>query len=158
MNNIINLLEEKKNLNIGDYGDRLLDFKCSNVDSAFVEIANNGCDIYFSQRLVWLKENEHSVEFIERVINEGLTDTLNFNFYGCLADAQYLQIIDDLNANEEDIKLNYALNYLINNKGIEELDEDVYAELVSNITMCDTTNGIIDEINEILEVEEYENN
>lgn len=153
----INLLEEKKKLNIGEYGDCLVDYTSDYISDAFSYIADGHIDIYYNDLLDWVKQGSNE-EYVEQAVQEGYIDTSHFRFFDAIMSGQYIQILEELNENEEDIKINYALNYLINNKGLSEMEENQYNELIENISMCDTTNGIIDEINELLEVEENENN
>lgn len=154
--NKINLLEVKKGLWIGSYGDQMVEYDNGDIYDILCEIADKNTDIYNNDLIKWLSDNYNNAYYVTDAIDEGIIDMNEFDLFRAIAAGQYLKINEELNNCKDDIIVNYALNYLINNEDIEELEKDIYEELVSNIVMCDTIDGIIDEINEILEVEEDE--
>lgn len=151
MKKIVNLLEVKKDLDVGDYGGYLVDFKYGDIDLAFSEIANKNIDDYHYNLVKWLLNDLSNRSYINEAVNTGLISSDDFDIFGALENGQYLQILEELNDKEYDILLNYILNYLINVKGINELDEETYNNICGIIEDCNALDEIIEDIEETLE-------
>ena len=98
----------------------------------------------------WLKNN---YEYVEMANNEYGIE--NRDIISQTQQAQYYKNNEELYQNIEDIILNYAYNYIINDLKIEEIEEYKIEEIKERLTEIDNNNStsdIIDIINEVLNV------
>lgn len=100
------------------------------VDDRIHDIADSNVDIYYSGLLDWISENRgEAVEYIEESVAEFGIDSKSFDFWKLLQSGQYLMYERQLYDNKKDTLLLWALNYIKEEKNIEELEDDVFEEI-----------------------------
>lgn len=121
------------------------------IDDIIHDIADNNVDIYNYDLLEWAKEN---YSYIEDYVKEFGIDLQNFDFIGIIRGGQYLYIEQTLYNNKESM-LEYLAYYILNDKGIAEIEEEKATEIsMINFERIETINELEEEINNILEEEE----
>lgn len=113
----------------------------NDVDDIIHDIADNNVDIYTYDLLEWAKGN---YSYIEDYVKEFGIDSQNFDFIGIIRGGQYLYIEQTLYNNKESM-LEYLAYYILDDKGIAEIEE----EKATEIAMID-----FDRIETIYELEE----
>ena len=159
MENKINLaeyLEEKKY----DLSDISKDFCNDNNidDSSYIcdrisEYADSQVDIYYSDRAKWFAENWQKVD--DAIAELGKSD----NIMQDIAGAQYLDNSNELYHDLDEIKQVLALQYLVDELGLQELDEELLDDIldeVDNLDHNDRLDDILDIINEKLNNQDEE--
>lgn len=120
----------------------------SDIDEIIRDIADNNVDIYTSDLMDWVKDNYN---FVEDYVKEFGIDSSNFDFIGAVRGGQYLYIEQTLYNNKSDM-LEYLAYYILQEKDIEEIDEDKATEIsMIDFDRIDTIEELEDEINDILE-------
>lgn len=120
----------------------------NDIDEIIRDIADNNVDIYTSDLMDWVKDNYN---YVEDYIKEFGIDSNNFDFIGAVRGGQYLYIEETLYNNKSDM-LEYLAYYILQEKDIEEIDEDKATEIsMIDFDRIDTIEELEDEINEILE-------
>lgn len=115
------------------------------------DIADNNVDIYTYDLMEWVK---NYYEYVEQYVKEFGIDSNNFDFIGAVRGGQYLYIEEKLMENKN-IMLEYLAYYILQDEGIEELEEDKATEIAMiNFDNIDSITELEDEINEIMEDEE----
>lgn len=112
------------------------------------DIADNNVDIYTYDLMEWVKDN---YTYVEDYIKEFGIDSSNFDFIGAIRGGQYLYIEEKLMENKN-IMLEYLAYYILQDKGIEELEEDKATEVsMINFDNIDSITELEDELHEIIE-------
>lgn len=120
----------------------------NDIDEIIRDIADNNVDIYTSDLMDWVKDNYN---YVEDYIKEFGMDSSNFDFIGAVRGGQYLYIEETLYNNKSDM-LEYLAYYILQEKDIEEIDEDKATEIsMINFDGIDTIEELEDELNEIIE-------
>lgn len=120
----------------------------NDIDEIIRDIADNNVDIYTSDLMDWVKDNYN---YVEDYIKEFGIDSSNFDFIGAVRGGQYLYIEETLYNNKSDM-LEYLAYYILQEKDIEEIDEDKATEIsMIDFNRIDTIEELEDEINDILE-------
>lgn len=120
----------------------------NDIDEIIRDIADNNVDIYTSDLMDWVKDNYN---YVEDYIKEFGIDSSNFDFIGAVRGGQYLYIEQTLYNNKSDM-LEYLAYYILQEKDIEEIDEDKATEIsMIDFDRIDTIEELEDEINEIME-------
>lgn len=154
---VIELLGEikKGNESLSVDIDSFVDYSESDyICDIISELSDSNIDIYNSDLLEWAKGNYSYIEdaideFGNATDREGKTD-----FIRTIQQGQYLAYSQEIYENLSDYIKVYAYDYILNNKGIEELTSEKYEEIESelnDIDNNDTLDNIIDKINDILE-------
>lgn len=157
-NNDVCTLDLLSDLDAGDYGDRLNDYRDSAdyIDDVIHEIADNATSIYYCDILDFVRRNPGS---LNDVIAEGLYDpTYNYDFYKHAQCAEYMMIERDIYDHITDALMIVAINYLHYNLHREYIPHELADELR---TMCELTDGS-DRMSELTTkiydwLDEYEN-
>jgi hypothetical protein len=123
------------------------------VDDRIHDIADSNVDVYYSGLLDWISENRgEAVEYIEDSVAEFGIDSNNFNFWKLLQSGQYLMYERELYDNKKETLLLWALNYIKEEKNIEELEDDVFEEIEDiDFDKFDKFSEIENEIDNILD-------
>lgn len=120
----------------------------NDIDEIIRDIADNNVDIYTSDLMDWVKDNYN---YVEDYIKEFGIDSSNFDFIGAVRGGQYLYIEQTLYNNKSDM-LEYLAYYILQEKDIEEIDEDKATEIsMIDFDRIDTIEELEDELNEIIE-------
>lgn len=115
------------------------------------DIADNTVDIYTYDLNEWLKDN---YTYVEDYVKEFGIDSNNFDFIEVVRGGQYLYIEEKLVENKS-IMLEYLAYYILQDEGIEELEEDKATEIAMiNFDNIDSITELEDELHEIIEEEE----
>lgn len=120
----------------------------NDIDEIIRDIADNNVDIYTSDLMDWVKDNYN---YVEDYVKEFGIDSSNFDFIGAVRGGQYLYIEQTLYNNKSDM-LEYLAYYILQEKDIEEIDEDKATEIsMIDFDRIDTIEELEDELNEIIE-------
>ena len=120
----------------------------NDIDEIIRDIAENNVEIYTSDLMDWVKDNYN---YVEDYIKEFGIDSNNFDFIGAVRGGQYLYIKETLYNNKSDM-LEYLAYYILQEKDIEEIDEDKATEIsMIDFDRIDTIEELEDELNEIIE-------
>lgn len=151
---MVKIEEEMKRLNLGDYGERLVDYFGSlYICDTIMEIADSEVSIYTSDLFDWVAEG-NNYEYCEDAVKNGLCD--GTDFIAMLRCGQYFSIENDLYSHLDDLLINYAYNWLIASE-IYEIPEDMDDEICSmHFDHNDKLEDIEDFVNNL--IEEYINN
>lgn len=143
----------KNNLDLGEYGERLNDYRNSSayVCDAIMEIADNDTSIYYHQILEFISNNPDS---LAEVIAEGLYDpSRNYDLYAHGQAAEFMTIERDIYNHLADALYLAALDFIKYDAGFSEIPDDL-AELVrdwaDNADNDDRMSDIPDKIKEWL--------
>lgn len=142
-------LKEELALYCGDYGDCICDYNSGYIDDIFHEIADNHVAIYWTDLCEWAKGNS---SYIDEYVAEFGIDEKNFDFFRLIQGGQYLCNLEELNKNRDDIIKLFILNYIENELGIHEINEENESELeniLEFVPKYDDLSVIIDDINAI---------
>ena len=141
--------ELKKDLWIGDLGDRFRDYDCGYICDIITEIADNNVDIYYYDLFEWAKDNFSIIEeaneemgapndiikqiqqgeflAFERELYENLEDNLKYFMYDYIEkDLQIKEITEEQNENLLD------WDFSDNNEQLENLIEHINEILTEN--------------------------
>ena len=122
----------------------------NNIDDIIHDIADNNVDIYNYDLLEWAKGN---YDYIEDYVKEFGIDSSSFDFIGIIRGGQYLYIEQTLYNNKSNM-LEYLAYYILDDKGITEIEEDTATKIsMINFDNIETIDELEDEISEILEEE-----
>lgn len=151
----IKIEDLKKDLYIGDLGDRLVDYDSGYVCDVISEIADNNVDIYNYDLLEWAKNN---YSYIEEAIDQFGFPQENgrADFFRAIMQGQYLAYEQELYENLKDILKFFVFDYIEKQLEIIEITEEQLEEIEIEIDFEDNNEqleNIIDKINEILNVE-----
>lgn len=142
--------ELKKDLFIGDLGDRMRDYDNGYICDIITEIADNNIDIYYADLFEWAK---HNFDIIEEANEEmGAPNDIIKQ----IQQGQFIAFERDLYENLEDILKFYMYDYIEKDLKIEELTEEQNENLL-DWDFSDNNEqleNLVDHINEILEEEE----
>lgn len=123
----------------------------NNIDDIIRDIADNNVDIYNYDLLEWAKDN---YSYIEDYVKEVGIDSQSFDFIDIIRGGQYLYIEQTLYNNKE-LMLEYLAYYILNDKGIIEIEEEKATEIsMIDFDRIETVDDLEEEINEILEESE----
>ena len=115
------------------------------------DIADNNVDIYTHDLMEWVKDN---YTYVEDYIKEFGINSSNFDFIGAIRGGQYMYIEEKLMENKN-IMLEYLAYYILQDEGIEELEEDKATEIsMINFDNIDSITELEDELHEIIEENE----
>ena len=119
----------RKGLELGELGDRLVDYDGGYIQDIFAQIADSAIDNYSCDLLDWAKEN---LEYIEEAnIEFGIPE--NANIIKQIQHGQYYYYEQDLYNNQEDIIKNWILNYIEHYLKIERITEQQKESIFKNI-------------------------
>ena len=155
---MIKIVDEIKNLNIGDYGDRLENYDGSDyICDAISEIADENTDIYYSDLFEWAKEN---YDYINEA-NEEFGIPKDGDIIKQIQQGQFYAIEQEIYEDLQDCIKNYAYKYILNKDGLNtlEIPEDKFLCLESELEKLDNNNtfdDIIETVNDILLSEDEE--
>ena len=102
------------------------------ICDAIAYFSDSNVDIYYYSLKEWLKEDDEAIEYFEQVINEGLVDTRNFDFYKCIQAAQYEKTSCNLYEDLETIIEIMIIDYLLDNEEMIDKIED-FEDFIDNI-------------------------
>lgn len=120
------------------------------INDIIHDIADNNVDIYTYDLMEWAKDN---YSYIEDAAQEYGIDAQNFDFIGLIRQGQYKYIEETL-FNNYDNMLEYLAYYILQNDGIEEIEEDKATEIsMINFSNIDSITELEDELKEIIEEE-----
>lgn len=123
----------------------------NDVDDIIHDIADNNVDIYNYDLLEWAKDNYN---YIEDYVKEFGIDSQNFDFIGIIRGGQYLYIEQTLYNNKE-LMLEYLAYYILDDKGITEIEEEKATEIsMIDFDRIETIDELEEEIDNILKEEE----
>lgn len=126
----------------------------SSIDDIIHDIADNNVDIYNYDLLEWAKDN---YSYIEEAIDEfgvATDEKGRADFIRCIMQGQYLYIEQTLYNNKE-LMLEYLTCYILDDKGITEIEEEKATELsMINFERIETIDELEEEIDNILKEEE----
>ena len=148
----IKIEELKKDLFVGDLGDRFGDYDSGYICDIITEIADNNVDIYYSDLFEWAKNNFSIIE--EANEEMGAPNDITKQ----IQQGQFLAFERELYDNLEDNLKYFMYDYIEKNLKIEELTEEQNEKLL-DWDFSDNNEqleNLIDHINEILEEEENE--
>lgn len=112
------------------------------------DIADNNVDIYTYDLMEWVKDN---YTYVEDYIKEFGIDSSNFDFIEAIRGGQYMYIEEKLMENKS-IMLEYLAYYILQDEGIEELEENKATEIsMINFDNIDSITELEDELHEIIE-------
>lgn len=121
------------------------------IDDIIHDIADNNVDIYNYDLLEWAKSN---YSYIEDYVKEFGINSQNFDFIDIIRGGQYLYIEQTLYNNKESM-LEYLAYYILDDKGITEIEEEKATEIsMIDFDRIETIDELKEKINEILEEEE----
>ena len=155
---MIKIVDEIKNLNIGDYGDRLENYGGSDyIYDAISEVADESVDIYYPDLFDWAKEN---YDYIDEA-NEEFGMPKDNDIIKQIQQGQYYAIEQEIYENLQDCIKNYAYKYIFNWDGLNtpEISEEKFSCLESKLEKLDNNNtfdDIIEIVNDILLNEDEE--
>ena len=155
---MIKIVDEIKNLNIGDYGDKLENYDGSDyICDAISEVADESVDIYYSDLFDWAKEN---YDYINEA-NEEFGIPKDGDIIEQIQRGQYYAIEQEIYENLQDCIKNYAYKYILNVEGLNtlEIPEDKFLRLKCELKKIDNNNtfdDIIEIVNDILLNEDEE--
>lgn len=141
------------NINLGDYADRLNDYRGSDsyICDIIAEIADSATSIYYSDIIKFISEN---VEAVNDAINEFGWDGCGGDLYKAGQMAEYQMIERDIYDHLPDALRVLACDYLRYDLDIEEIPEELAEAIqgwVEEIDHNDTCNKIGELIDEWLE-------
>lgn len=118
------------------------------INDIIHDISDNNVDIYTYDLMEWVK---NYYEYVEQYVKEFGIDNNNFDFIGAVRGGQYLYIEEKLMENKS-IMLEYLAYYILQDEGIEELEEDKATEIsMINFDNIDSITELEDELHEIIE-------
>ena len=144
-------LREEQNLNLGEYGEYLVDYNSGYICDCISELTDNNVDIYNYNLLEWVRNNS---EYVERAVAEFGIDSRNFDFFALLRQGQYMRIEEELYSNLDDIITNWIINYIEYDLNIKELTDEQaeqVEDLFNKYDNNDELDYIIEKIKEIFE-------
>lgn len=153
-NATVTTLDLLDDLNPGDYGDRLNDYRGDDgyICDIIAEIADDTTSIYYSDILEFVKRNP---EALNDVIAEGVYyPDKNYNFWEHARAAEYITIERDIHDNLADSLMVAAVNYIhydLNRKKIPGELAELLRDWCDESDICDRINEIPDKINEYFE-------
>ena len=125
----------------------------SYICDSISDFADSQVDIYYSDRAKWFAENWQKVD--DAIAELGKSD----NIMQDIAGAQYLENSNELYHDLDEIKQVLALQYLVDELGLQELDEELLDDIldeVDNLDNNDRLDDILDIINEKLNNQDEE--
>lgn len=154
---MINIIDFKKDLKIGNYGEYFCDYSGHTyICDAITEIADNHTSIYYYDIKKFICNN---FEALEEALNQ-------FGWEGCGSDiwragrmAEFLQIEQEIYEDLDEAIFNYCLNYILNELQIEAITEEQLEALqdkCNDIDHNDTLEDFEDFVKELLEISEEE--
>ena len=155
---MIKIVDEIKNLNIGDYGDRLENYDGSDyIGDAITEVADESVDIYYSDLFEWAKKN---YDYINEA-NEEFGIPRDGDIIKQIQQGQFYAIEQEIYEDLQDCIKNYAYKYILNKDGLNtlEVSEDKFLCLERELEKMDHNNtfdDIIEVVNDILLNEDEE--
>ena len=153
---MIKIVDEIKNLNIGDYGDRLENYSGSVcVCVAIRYIADENVDIYYSDLFEWAKYN---YDYINEA-NEEFGMPEDGDIIKQIQQGQYYAIEQEIYEDLQDCIKNYAYKYILNKDGLNtlEIPEEKFSYLECELEKLDHNNtfdDIIEVVDNILSEDE----
>ena len=155
---MIKIVDEIKNLNIGDYGDRLENYDGSDyIGDSISEVADESVDIYYPDLFDWAKEN---YDYIYEA-NEEFGIPEGGDIIKQIQQGQFYAIEQEIYEDLQDCIKNYAYKYILNKDGLNtlEIPEDKFLRLECELEKLDHNNtfdDIIETVNDILLSEDEE--
>ena len=145
---MINLNEEMRLLDLGEYGEEIINYKSDWICDCIGRIADNNTSIYYCEIMEFIKN--HTDEFNESVEMDGWQGDI----YKQGQLVEYKVIYEDLYNNLDNIIKYYVYNYIINELGFDEITEDDFDKLndrlENEIESDNSLESIIDIIIEVL--------
>ena len=136
-----------------DYCDCYDITSSSYICDSISEFADSQVDIYYSDRAKWFAENWEKVD--DAIAELGKSD----NIMQDIASAQFLEAENELYHDLDEIKQVLALQYLVDELGLQELDEELLDDILNEVDNLDNNNrldDILDIINEKLNNQDEE--
>ena len=119
----------------------------NDVDDIIQDMADNNVNIYTYDLLEWVKNN---YSYVEDYVKEFGIDSQNFDFMDAVRGGQYLYIEQTLYNNKE-LMLEYLAYYILEYKGITEIEEEKATEIsMINFDRIETIDELEEEIDNIL--------
>lgn len=113
------------------------------------EIADNNVTIYTSDLWDWASEHQ---DYVEQAVSEFGADGRDFDLIRLFQQGQYLYNSEVMYEHFDEILLYYAYNYICEELGIEEIEENTKEELEETLKGVDNNDKIEDIIEKIKEV------
>lgn len=138
------------NINLGDYADRLNDYRGSDsyICDIIAEIADSATSIYYSDIIKFISEN---VEAVNDAIKEFGWDGCGCDLYKAGQMAEYQMIEQDIYDRLPDALRVLACDYLRHDLDIEEIPEELaeaiqgWVEEIDNNDTCNKIGELVDE-------------
>lgn len=153
---VIELLEDlkRRNESLEVYIDSFVNYnESSYICDIITELADSSISIYSNDLLEWAKDNYCYIEDAIGEFGNAVDNSEKTDFIRTIQQGQYLAYNEEIYNNLSDYIKVYAYGYILNNKGIEELTNEQYKKLESELDIIDnndTLDNIIDKINNIL--------
>lgn len=143
--------ELKKELYLGDLGDRFCDYDNGYICDIITEIADNNIDIYYYDLFEWAKNNYGTIQEANEEFGTP-TDIIKQ-----IQQGQFLAFERELYENLGDSLKNYVLNYIEHTLKLTEISSKKWEEIENEIDFEDNNEeieNIIEQVNEILSIKE----
>lgn len=148
MENVRERKEELREELQNTYCDNICDYDNGYISDIINEISDNNVDIYYNDLFEWAKYN---TSYIEDANNEFGTPS---DIIAQIQQGQFLQISNEMYENFDNMILLFIYNYIYNDLGIEEIEEEKQEEIENeNFNNYDKLEQIIDFVNDTLESE-----
>lgn len=123
------------------------------INDIIHDIADDNVDIYNYDLLEWAKDNYSYIEEAMDEFGTATDDRGHADFIRCIMQGQYKYIEETL-YNNYDNMLEYLAYYILQDEGIEEIEEDKATEIsMINFDNIDSITELEDELKEIIEEE-----
>ena len=143
---MINLNEEMRLLDLGEYGEEILNYSGSNcIEDCIRRIADNNTSIYYYEIMEFIKN--HTNEFDESVELEGWQGGI----YEQGRLVEYKVICEDSYNHLEEMIKYYAYSYITNDLGFDEITEDDFDELNDRLEDEINDNDLLMDIESIVD-------
>lgn len=135
--------ELKKDLYLGDYGEKIANYSSGYICDILTEIADNNVDLYNYDLLQWVANDSYNIAYCDEAKDELGADGLIAMIQG----GQYLKYSSNLYENLENIVKYYVFDYIENVLKLEEITEEQLNELEFEIDFTDN-NEKLENIND----------
>ena len=122
---MVNLKKEFDDLRLSDMALDIVQNYDDYFCDAITEVADQNVSFNNSYLAEWFAKNYH---YVNEAVKEFGIDERNFDIWKIIQQGQYLYNERELYEQQDEIWIGKALYYLMN-KGVEELEENIYEEL-----------------------------
>lgn len=156
-NTMVELNAVLDELDLGDYGEYLNDYREGYICDIIAEIADGETSIYYSDIIKYA--SEHFGEVADAIDEFGL-DGCGRDLYKAAQIAEFSSIERDIYDHLDDCLIMRAAEYILNNLRVETVSGDIWAEVESicaRTTSNDRLDSFLDEIAEAVNGAEDDN-